>query len=87
MPAGEVLVEHLDYGYIRACKNENEVAKILGVLRSGVEGSYPELEKCAEDQLAKLNPKHRALRKSEPVLKASSLGQKVNFSVKLCLTY
>ena len=73
----DVPVEHLDYAYVRACTDENELAKILGVLRSGKEGLFPDLERCTVDCLRARNPAHRALRVSEPAQKMAHLGGEV----------
>ena len=54
----DVPLEHLDFQYIRECKNGNEVEKILKALRSGKEaGHYPDLIEFAEKRLRELKPK------------------------------
>lgn len=68
-----VSVDKLDFGYIMSCKDVKELEKILKVLRSGEEGTFPDLERKAEERLQALNPKSRLLRKEEQVLKSSDL--------------
>ena len=36
--SSDIPIEHLDYAYVRECKNAAEVEKILTILRSGQEG-------------------------------------------------
>jgi hypothetical protein len=38
-----VEIEHLDYGYIEKCTDAKQLRAILNVLRSGKEGSYPDV--------------------------------------------
>lgn len=58
----EVAVENLDFTYIKQCRNRTEVEKMLEILRSGEEGYFPDLTKCAEFRLHELDPNHRMLR-------------------------
>lgn len=64
----DIPLNHFDYRYIRSCKDVKELEKILKVLRSGDEGSYPDLEKETEERIQTLNPKSRVLRKDAPIL-------------------
>ncbi|XP_065652616.1 sperm-associated antigen 1 isoform X5 [Hydra vulgaris] len=50
-------IEHLDYKYIETCQDSNKLRRILEILRSGEEGSYPALEEFTEKKLAKQKPK------------------------------
>lgn len=69
----DIPLGHLDYGYIETCRDSKELEKILVILRSGEEGTYPDLEKACEERLGSLNPKSRVLRKADPLLKPSDL--------------
>ncbi|XP_042280003.1 sperm-associated antigen 1-like [Thunnus maccoyii] len=71
--SGKVPVEHLDYDYIKKCKDVKYLEKILRLLRSGDEGIYPHLIKFCESHLEKLDPRSRALRKENPVATAASI--------------
>ncbi|KAE8288404.1 Sperm-associated antigen 1 HSD-3.8 Infertility-related sperm protein Spag-1 [Larimichthys crocea] len=73
--SGKVPVEHLDYDYIKKCKDVKYLEKILKVLRSGDEGIYPHLIKFCESHLETLDPRSRALRKDNPVATAASLSK------------
>ncbi|KAL3832002.1 hypothetical protein ACJMK2_023686, partial [Sinanodonta woodiana] len=84
MSAGSLLVDsktkrynipisHLDFGYIENCSDIQELEKILRILKSGEEGTYPDLERLCEERVQALNPNSRALRKEVPVLKPSDL--------------
>eukprot|EP01135_Chromosphaera_perkinsii_P011116 Nk52_evm25s2340 gene=Nk52_evmTU25s2340 len=57
----DIPVEHLDYGYIRECKNPSEMEVILEILRSGKEGIYPHLIAFAENRLKEIFPKSKLL--------------------------
>lgn len=52
----EVSIEKLDYKYIEDCQDWKEVKKIFGVLLSGKEGHWPELERKAEERMLELMP-------------------------------
>ena len=73
----DVPIEHLDFAYVRTCESENELAKILQVLRSKKEGDYPALEETVERKLRGLNPNHRTLRKEEKIRSTKHLGAEV----------
>ncbi|XP_036324530.1 sperm-associated antigen 1 [Rhagoletis pomonella] len=61
----EIPLHHLDFAYIRECKNAREMEKIVQILRSGEEGYFPDLTKCAEDKLRELKPNSRLFRYEE----------------------
>ena len=63
----DIPLSHLDYKYVESCKDAKELEKIIKTLRSGEEGAFPDLEKCAEDRLRKLKPQSAVLRKAEPL--------------------
>ncbi len=52
---GDTPVEHLDYEYVKTCTSSQELEKILSVLRSGREGSYPDLERFTESRCVRLD--------------------------------
>lgn len=58
----EIPIENLDFTYVRNCGNVVEVERILEILRSGEEGFYPDLTKCTELRLQKLDVNNRMLR-------------------------
>ncbi|XP_055622228.1 sperm-associated antigen 1 [Toxorhynchites rutilus septentrionalis] len=70
----EILLEHLDFDYIRTCENGNELEKIVKVLRSGEEGYYPDLTTFAERRLEAIKPGSKLLWKETP------LGTKENLA-------
>lgn len=39
----KIEVEMLDYGYVRDCKDWNQLSAIVDVLKSGKEGHYPDV--------------------------------------------
>lgn len=61
-------VSHLDYKYLETCQNGKEIERITRILRSGEEGSYPELLKYAEDRLTQIKPDSKYLQRTAPVL-------------------
>ncbi|XP_062574772.1 sperm-associated antigen 1-like isoform X2 [Saccostrea cucullata] len=78
----DIPVAHLDYKYIDECSDVKYLEKILKVLRSGVEGRYPEMEKQCEDKIEKLNPASRILRKDNPVKKISEIDRDEGHSLQ-----
>jgi hypothetical protein len=66
-------VEHIDYAFVGKCEDGKELERILRVLRSGEEGTYPDLEAFVTARLEKINPKSRFLRVEVPILRPSSL--------------
>ncbi|XP_075147991.1 spag1 axonemal dynein assembly factor [Haematobia irritans] len=60
-------VNHLDFQYIGQCRDAKEMEKIVHILRSGEEGYYPDLTKCAEDKLRELKPQSRLFRLEEAI--------------------
>ncbi|XP_065366543.1 sperm-associated antigen 1 [Calliphora vicina] len=60
-------IHHLDFKYIRECKDGKEIEKIVHILRSNEEGYYPDLTKCAEEKLKELKPQSRLFRVEEQI--------------------
>ncbi|KAJ3020193.1 UNVERIFIED_CONTAM: hypothetical protein HDU68_010306, partial [Siphonaria sp. JEL0065] len=54
----EYEVSCLDYSYLPTAKDKKELVNLLAVLRSGREGSYPDLEIAFEMRILELDPKH-----------------------------
>ena len=69
----DIPLSHLDYKYIETCNDAKELEKIIKTLRSGEEGAFPDLEKCAEERLKKLKPESQVLRKAEPLKRMGDL--------------
>uniref|UniRef100_A0A182REJ4 TPR_REGION domain-containing protein n=1 Tax=Anopheles funestus TaxID=62324 RepID=A0A182REJ4_ANOFN len=63
----DLLLDHLDFDYIRRSNNGREVENILKVLRSGEEGYFPQLTAYAEERLKSLRPESKLLRKEQPL--------------------
>ncbi|XP_053659565.1 sperm-associated antigen 1 [Anopheles marshallii] len=63
----ELLLDQLDFDYIRQSNNGREVENILKVLRSGEEGYFPQLTAFAEERLKSLRPDSKLLRKEQPL--------------------
>ncbi|XP_055524806.1 sperm-associated antigen 1 [Wyeomyia smithii] len=82
----EVLLEHLDFEYIRQCNDERELEKIVKILRSGEEGYFPQLTSFAEQSLQTLNPNSKVLRKETPLGTKESVPtdswQQINLDLK-----
>lgn len=51
LTAADIPVDHLDYGYVRTCKDEEELALILQMLEDGVHGKYPDLEEFTKQRM------------------------------------
>ena len=52
----KISVEMLDYEYVKACTNPNELKGIVSVLKSGKEGFYPQLLDLAEKKFLSILP-------------------------------
>uniref|UniRef100_A0A182SVV5 Sperm-associated antigen 1 n=1 Tax=Anopheles maculatus TaxID=74869 RepID=A0A182SVV5_9DIPT len=63
----DLLLDHLDFDYLRQSNNAREVENILKVLRSGEEGHFPQLTAFAEERLKSLRPDSKLLRKEQPL--------------------
>ncbi|XP_019542500.3 sperm-associated antigen 1 [Aedes albopictus] len=63
-----ILVEHLDYGYIGKCSDGSELEKIVKILRSGQEGHYPDLTVFAMRQLKSVKPDSKLFRQETPLV-------------------
>uniref|UniRef100_A0A182UW00 TPR_REGION domain-containing protein n=1 Tax=Anopheles merus TaxID=30066 RepID=A0A182UW00_ANOME len=71
----DLLLEHLDFEYIRQCTNGREVENIVKVLRSGEEGYFPQLTAFAEERLKSLRPESTLLRKEQPLATKHTLPE------------
>lgn len=69
----EIPVENLDFTFIKNCKDAKMVERIVKILRSGEEGYYPDLTKCAEEKLRELKPNSKMFRVEEPVVRKEFL--------------
>lgn len=71
----EIPVEFLDFPYIKNCNDSKMMERIVKILRSGEEGYYPDLTKCAEDRLKELKPNSKLLLKDSLVLRKECLDE------------
>ena len=71
----EIPVENLDFSFIKSCNDSKMMEKIVKILRSGEEGFYPDLTKCAEDKLLELKPNSKLFRKESAVIKTQHLDE------------
>ncbi|XP_068156611.1 sperm-associated antigen 1 [Drosophila tropicalis] len=69
-------LSHLDFEYVKKCGNAREMEKIVNILRSGEEGFYPDLTRCAEDKLKELKPNSQLFRYEEPIQRSEFLDIK-----------
>lgn len=79
----DIPVEFLDFDYLKKCNDVKMVANILKVLRSGEEGFYPDLTKCAEEKLRTLQPDSKLLRVETPALTKFSLDSEIREQLDL----
>ncbi|KAL7305319.1 hypothetical protein TKK_0002449 [Trichogramma kaykai] len=70
----DIPVEHLSFEYVKECNDSKEIERIVRILRSGEEGCYPDLTRCAEERLGQLKPRSRLLYDPKPVTSRSMLG-------------
>ncbi|XP_070502880.1 sperm-associated antigen 1-like [Chironomus tepperi] len=69
----EIPVEFLDFSYIKTCNESKTLERIIKILRSGEEGYYPDLTKCAEERLSELKPNSKLFWKESAVIKTNYL--------------
>lgn len=69
----EIPVEYLDFAYIKSCNNPRMVERIVKILRSGEEGFFPDLTKCAEERLKELKPTSKLFRTETAAIKKEHL--------------
>lgn len=68
-------VQHLDFAYVEKCTDAKELERILQILKSGQEGYYPQLLARTEEQLAKIKPNSRHIRKLTRVLSKKEIDE------------
>ena len=57
----DIPIEHLDYKYIDKCGSRPELERILRYLKSGKEGTWPDLERACEDKMLQLMPERERM--------------------------
>ncbi|KAL1402850.1 hypothetical protein pipiens_005893 [Culex pipiens pipiens] len=70
----DLLLEHLDFGYIGNCSEGVELERIVKVLRSGEEGFFPQLTEFAEQQLRRVKPGSKLFRRDTPLVTRDSVA-------------
>ncbi|TDG49962.1 hypothetical protein AWZ03_003472 [Drosophila navojoa] len=71
----QIPISNLDFGYVEKCENAREMEKIVMILRSGEEGYFPDLTRCAEDKLKKLKPDSKLFRTEEKIQQSNVLAK------------
>ncbi|XP_058065786.1 sperm-associated antigen 1 [Anopheles bellator] len=71
----DILLDHLDFEYIRRCECGRKLENIVRVLRSGEEGYFPQLTTFAEERLRAVLPGSRVLRKEQPLATRHTLAE------------
>lgn len=71
----DLLLEHLDFGYIGRCSDGVELERIVKVLRSGEEGFFPQLTEFAEQQLRRVKPGSKLFRRDTPLVTRDSVAR------------
>ncbi|CAG9839191.1 unnamed protein product [Diabrotica balteata] len=66
-------ITHFEFDHVEKCTDGRELERIVQVLRSGEEGWYPELLKCAEERLQIVKPRSKYLREACRVLEKRDL--------------
>ncbi|EDV53492.1 uncharacterized protein Dere_GG11514 [Drosophila erecta] len=66
-------LHYLDFAHVEKCTNAREMEKIVQVLRSGQEGHYPDLQRCAEEKLKALKPDSKLFRYEEQIKPSTAL--------------
>lgn len=71
----DIPIHHLDFAYVKTCNNAREIEKIVKILRSGEEGFFPDLTRCAEEKLKELKPNSKLFRFEEQIKNSSVLDK------------
>lgn len=71
----QIPINHLDFAYVEKCQNAREMEKIVMILRSGEEGYFPDLTRCAEEQLKQLKPDSKLFRIEEQIRSSNMLDK------------
>lgn len=71
----DIPIHHLDFAYVKTCNNAREMEKIVKILRSGEEGFFPDLTRCAEEKLKELKPNSKLFRFEEQIKNSSVLDK------------
>lgn len=71
----DIPIEFLDFTYIGNCNDEKMLEKIVKILRSGEEGFFPDLTRCAEEKLKSLMPSSKLFRVEEPLMNKDFLDE------------
>lgn len=71
----QIPIGHLDFGYVEKCGNAREMEKIVMILRSGEEGYFPDLTRCAEEKLKQLKPDSKLFRTEEKIQHSNVLDK------------
>lgn len=69
----DIPIEFLDFPYVKTCTDAKTLEKVIKILRSGEEGYYPDLTRCAEEKLKELKPNSKIFRAEEPILRKEHL--------------
>jgi tetratricopeptide (TPR) repeat protein len=78
----DIPVEFLDFEYIKSCTDARMIEKIVKILRSGEEGYFPDLTKCAEDKLKELKPCSKMFRTEEPIKSKDQLDDEARSKIE-----
>ncbi|XP_067008314.2 RNA polymerase II-associated protein 3 isoform X2 [Anabrus simplex] len=70
----EIPIDHLTFEYLEKCNDPRELERIVKILRSGEEGSYPDLLKSFETKLARVMPGSRLLKVSQTAVTTRDNG-------------
>ncbi|XP_030573541.1 sperm-associated antigen 1 isoform X2 [Drosophila novamexicana] len=71
----QIPINHLDFAYVEKCQNAREMEKIVMILRSGEEGYFPDLTRCAEEKLKQLKPDSKLFRIEEQIRSSNMLDK------------
>ncbi|XP_064550164.1 sperm-associated antigen 1 [Drosophila montana] len=71
----QIPLNHLDFAYVEKCQNAREMEKIVMILRSGEEGYFPDLTRCAEEKLKQLKPDSKLFRFEEQIRSSNVLDK------------
>lgn len=77
----EIPIHYLDFEYVNNCTDAKTLEKVVMILRSGEEGYFPDLTRCAEEKLKELKPNSKLFRVEVPLISKDALDEEKRIQI------
>lgn len=77
----EIPIQYLDFEYVKTCTDAKTLEKVVIILRSGEEGYFPDLTRCAEEKLRELMPNSKLFRVEVALISKDALEEEERIQV------